>query len=263
MCRCTSLAKSIIMTFAILYSIQAIIFLIPAIIFAFSPLLIGSYYGASAIFHGIFLVLLIMMKYAFVYEETGQPLSKVNTANIITLSRISAIPVIIFLFFEFKKPWIQFIIFFFIAFIFITDFLDGVVARYCNQQTTIGRYLDSSSDYFLIIFTSIVFFLFNLIPTWLFILILVRLFLLGVGAVIFAIAAKKLAYKVSFLGKASIFSIMTLFLIKLFTKLFSFITEWAPLSVLIQIVEYCVGAILISSFIEKIILIIKEKKMLI
>ncbi|MBN1698471.1 MAG: CDP-alcohol phosphatidyltransferase family protein [Spirochaetales bacterium] len=256
MYRRTPLINNIVLTFIVLYCIQAILFIVPALIYSFPSFIIVAFFCASALFHGIFTVLLILMKHAFVNEATGEILTSVNMANLITLSRLSAIPTIVFLFFEFRQPGVQCIIFFFIAFVFITDFVDGVIARYCRQITTIGRYLDSSSDYFLIIFTSIIYFLFGLVPIWLFILIVVRLLILGAGAILYAIIAKKVAYSVTFLGKASIFSIMTLFVL----KLVPFIVSWAPFSIILSVIEYCVAAFLVASFIEKIVIIVREKK---
>lgn len=66
--------------------------------------------------------------------------------NILTLSRIAAIPVIVVLLLFFKGPvsdWTAFGIF---AAAAITDFFDGYIARAWQQQSTFGRFLDPIAD---------------------------------------------------------------------------------------------------------------------
>jgi cardiolipin synthase len=68
-----------------------------------------------------------------------------NIANILTMSRIAAIPLIAALLF-FNDPllrWIAFILFFIAC---VTDFFDGYIARRMAQVSALGRFLDPIAD---------------------------------------------------------------------------------------------------------------------
>jgi cardiolipin synthase len=68
-----------------------------------------------------------------------------NIANILTLSRIAAIPLIAALLF-FEQPvfrWAALVLF---AVACITDFLDGYIARRMDQVSALGRFLDPIAD---------------------------------------------------------------------------------------------------------------------
>jgi len=68
-----------------------------------------------------------------------------NIANILTMSRIAAIPLIAaLLFFDQPLPrWIAFALF---AIACITDFSDGYIARRMAQVSALGRFLDPIAD---------------------------------------------------------------------------------------------------------------------
>jgi len=68
-----------------------------------------------------------------------------NIANILTLSRIAAIPLIAALLFfdQSALRWIAFALF---AIACITDFFDGYIARRMAQVSALGRFLDPIAD---------------------------------------------------------------------------------------------------------------------
>ena len=250
----TRLTKNIIITQLILYLIQAFFFLLIQI-FTKIPLMTALYYyPVSLCFHTAILFGLFVLKRFFVLEPSGTPLTRINIANLITLLRISAIPSIFFLLMAIHMQSIKWILIVYISFIFITDFVDGILARKLNQITKIGKYLDSSGDYMILFFTSILYLYYSLIPPWLFILILVRLLSVAIAVVILSVMKNNVVYAISFLGKASIFALMVIFflnLIPLFgidNKIFNFI---------LTICEYITGGILILSFGERVFLIYK------
>jgi cardiolipin synthase len=72
-----------------------------------------------------------------------------NLANILTLSRIAAIPLVIVTFYldEPLGNWLGFGIY---AIACITDFLDGYIARAWGQQSLLGRFLDPVADKLLV-----------------------------------------------------------------------------------------------------------------
>jgi cardiolipin synthase len=68
-----------------------------------------------------------------------------NIANILTLSRIAAIPVIVGLLFLDQKFWHWVSVTLFIT-AGITDFLDGYLARRMSKVSALGRFLDPIAD---------------------------------------------------------------------------------------------------------------------
>ena len=68
-----------------------------------------------------------------------------NIANILTLSRIGAIPLIAALLF-FDQPALRWIAFALFAIACITDFFDGYIARRMAQVSALGRFLDPIAD---------------------------------------------------------------------------------------------------------------------
>jgi cardiolipin synthase len=68
-----------------------------------------------------------------------------NIANILTLSRIAAIPLIAALLF-FDQPLLRWIAFILFAVACITDFFDGYIARRMDQVSALGRFLDPIAD---------------------------------------------------------------------------------------------------------------------
>ncbi|MBN2534878.1 MAG: CDP-alcohol phosphatidyltransferase family protein [Spirochaetales bacterium] len=212
------------------------------------------YYPVSFLYHIAFIFALIGMKRYFVLENTGEVLSRINLANRITLLRISAIPSIFFLFFAINLILIRWILLIYISFIFLTDFIDGILARTLKQITKIGRYIDSSGDYLILFFTSILYIYYSLIPTWLFLLILARIFTIAVTVVIMSFIKNEVVYTISFLGKASVFSLMLLFSLKLLPL---FGVNNSIFTLILSICEYIIGGILIVSLGEKVILVVK------
>ena len=68
-----------------------------------------------------------------------------NIANVLTLSRIAAIPLIAALLF-FNEPLLRWIAFILFAVACITDFFDGYIARRMDQVSALGRFLDPIAD---------------------------------------------------------------------------------------------------------------------
>ena len=72
-----------------------------------------------------------------------------NIANILTMSRIAAIPLIAALLF-FDQPALRWIAFALFAIACITDFFDGYLARSRKQVSDLGRFLDPIADKLLV-----------------------------------------------------------------------------------------------------------------
>lgn len=72
-----------------------------------------------------------------------------NLPNILTLSRIVAIPVVIGLLFL-PFPWGSWLAFSAYVYAGVTDFFDGYLARAWKQQSNLGKFLDPIADKLLI-----------------------------------------------------------------------------------------------------------------
>lgn len=249
-----SLTRSIIITVFIFFLFQGLLFGIILLIEKIPLYIPALYYPVSFVYHTAFMFGLIGMKKYFVLESSGAELTRINCANKVTLLRISAIPSIFFLFLAIDLPLIRWILVVYISFIFLTDFLDGIIARKLKEITKIGRYIDSSGDYLILFFTSILYFYYSLIPPWLFILILVRISTIAITVVILSFIKKEVVYTISFLGKASIFSLMLLFSLKLLPL---FGIDNTIFNLVLSICEYTTGGILVISLGEKVVLILK------
>jgi phosphatidylglycerophosphate synthase len=132
--------------------------------------------------------------------------------------------------------------------VFVTDFLDGIIARRRGEITFVGRYLDSTSDYLMIIALSIAFFYYELIPTWFFALIIARLVLFALGMAILAVRSGQADPQATFMGKASIFAVMVLYVMEIAGLLgVPFIGNDA----VVRYTEYAVAAVIAASFVDK------------
>jgi len=123
-----------------------------------------------------------------------------NLPNFLTLLRILTIPVFLeFLSYHFY--WEALVVF---GIGGVTDFLDGFVARWMNQQTALGAYLDPVADKLLVITSFIMLGSIGGIPMWLAIVVVVRDILIVVGyAIIYFLIEERLQVKPTLVGKWS------------------------------------------------------------
>lgn len=128
-----------------------------------------------------------------------------NLPNYLTLIRIAAIP--FFLVLLFSRLYNYALLVFLIG--GITDALDGPVARFTNQRTRLGAYLDPLADKLLIISSLVVLTLIDAVPAWLTILVLSRdvIVTLGYGAIYFVVE-ERMEIQPSTLGKINTFLLL-------------------------------------------------------
>ena len=101
-----------------------------------------------------------------------------TTASKITLLRVALIPVyIVLMYLSQGQPgvwmWSALAVFIVAS---ITDFVDGHIARKCNQVSNFGKFLDPLADKLLVIAAMLIFCQWNKFPAWAAILILTREF---------------------------------------------------------------------------------------
>lgn len=123
-----------------------------------------------------------------------------NLPNTLTLIRILTIP--FFLEFLAYHQYREALIVFVIG--SLTDFFDGRIARWTNQQTHLGAYLDPIADKLLVITSYVMLGLISGIPLWLAVIVVVRDILLVVGYVaVYFLVDERLAVRPSLIGKWS------------------------------------------------------------
>lgn len=208
------------------------------------------YLAVSAVYHGLLTGLLVARSGDFTVEETGEALPRVNLATSLTFVRLSSIPTVMFLVIQAARYPLLPVVLPAIIIVFLTDLLDGLAARRRHQVTFVGKYLDSTSDYLMIIAVSVLFFYFRLIPTWFFALIMSRLVLFAAGMALLTLKQGKANPLATFLGKASVFATMVLYVLELAEH---FRVPGLGYPPAVRIVEYLTAAVIVASVVDKVI----------
>ena len=212
--------------------------------------------GVGLVFHLLFLLGLLLVRGEFNLEPSGELLRSLNLPLILSFLRLSAVPAGLYLLLAVRtQPQLRTMLLVFLGVIFLTDLLDGFLARLLHQTTRIGRILDASGDYLLIVVLSAVFAVNRWIPVWLLVLVLVRLAAQFIGIVTLYILQGYSALRLSFLGKASIFAVFCLYGLELLEFLRVPVLGHPTL---IEILEYLVGAILLASLAEKMVFLVRD-----
>jgi cardiolipin synthase len=201
-----------------------------------------------AVFHAGLAAFLLWRRADFRSEGAATPLERVNAPNVITLGRLSSIPTILFLVLLARDRAVLPVALPFISLVFASDFVDGILARRGGGITFVGRYLDSSSDYLLIIAISILYLLEGMIPAWFFWLLMARLVLFAAGMAWAAFRQGRVKPVATFLGKASIFSTMVLYAMEAAER---FGVPWVGDPRVVRIFEYIVAGIVVVSLADK------------
>lgn len=250
-----SLERSILVHGIVALCAQALLL---AVIFAAFRMRLSSFLLCLAITlvcHALLITFLLSRRGDFRLEGVNQPLGgadqpleRVNLSNSLTIARLSSIPTLLFLIIEASAYPLVPVLLPFACLVFATDFLDGVVARRRNQVTFVGRYLDSTSDYLMIIAVSIIFLYYRLIPVWFFVLILSRLILFALGMGLLTLREGRADPVATFLGKSSIFATMVLYVLELAER---FSVPVIGSSLVVFIMEWVVAAVIVASVVDK------------
>jgi phosphatidylglycerophosphate synthase len=247
------LSRSIAATVFVDLLLQFALFAAFALIAGFLDLFGAAFALVSTAFHALVLVMLLLFKEDFVKESTGERLERVNLANRITMLRLSTLPTLLFLIIAAKDHPIRLPLLILVILVFATDFVDGYISRKGGEITRIGRMLDSASDYSLLIVLTLVFRYFSLVPWWLFAVVIVRLALQVALEAAKILVKRRIVPKTTFLGKVTVATIMTLYAAEVLKPL-----AGLDVPLLFQVLEYCVGAIVAISMIDKVLSFVQE-----
>lgn len=121
----------------------------------------------------------------------------INIPNILTVARILMTPLFVILLM--KNLFGHALVLFTLA--AVSDGLDGFIARYFNQRTVMGAYLDPIADKFLLSAAFITLAILTVIPAWLTVIVISRDILIMAGIAIFTINNIKVKIKPSIVSK--------------------------------------------------------------
>lgn len=134
-----------------------------------------------------------------------------NIPNLLTLARILLTPFVIYAILEHQAVLALILM----AVAGVTDMLDGAIARYFNQRSTVGAYMDPLADKLLLISTIVTLFFIEQIPLYLFLAVIFRDLIIVLGAIAYEMITHKLEIKPSKASKVTTFLQITLVLIVL------------------------------------------------
>lgn len=204
---------------------------------------------------GVHLVLasfLVLVRDHFALVPSGEPLPKVNLANLLSMFRVSSTPSILFFLLLSKDHGTLGALLVLTAIAFLTDLFDGFLSRRTGHVTKVGSYLDSMSDYGILLTLCFAVSHFGLISPWFFGITLLRFFGQGLAMATLLIYHGSVETRSTGLGKASVFATMITFALSLF-ELLPGMAE--TMGAVITIIEFPVGALLLLSFAEKLLLL--------
>ena len=123
----------------------------------------------------------------------------VNLPNILTLCRILVSPLLVI--FLIRGMYGHALLAFGLA--GFSDWLDGLLARWLNQGTTLGAILDPIADKVLIISTFVSLAVLNLVPPWIAVVVISRDILIVIGMAVFSLSNIQVEVRPSLLSKGN------------------------------------------------------------
>jgi cardiolipin synthase len=169
----------------------------------------------NALYHGLLLLCSLIVGKEFRLERTGKTLKRINLPLYLSFARICSVPTLVFLFLYVEQINAAAFVVPLLGFLFMSDLLDGFLARLLQQTTRIGRILDPAGDYVLILAISWVFLIIDFIPIWLFFVVIIRLAVQAIGIITLYFLRGYSYLTLSFLGKASVFTVFAIYGIEL------------------------------------------------
>jgi cardiolipin synthase len=124
-----------------------------------------------------------------------------SVPNVLTLTRIIMTPVIVYMVLT-DQAWIAVAL---MVAAGITDMLDGAVARYFNQRTTVGAYLDPLADKVMLVSLFVTLFIVEQVPLFMFLAVIFRDAIILFGAIAYEIVTRRLSMQPSMVSKATTF----------------------------------------------------------
>ena len=159
--------------------------------------------------------------------------ASISLPNVLTLVRILLTPVFVILLLRdmFGMALLVF------AVAGISDGLDGLIARYLNQRTTLGAYLDPAADKLLLTAAFVALAVLGIIPAWLAVIVITRDVIIVLGLAILTLTEKKYEIKPSLVSKCT----TTIQLLTVFVSLYD--PTHRQLALLLQVLLWGTAAL--------------------
>ncbi len=140
----------------------------------------------------------------------------ISIPNILTVIRILLTPLFVILLLKDMEGY-ALLIFTLAA---ITDGLDGFIARYTNQKTALGAYLDPLADKLLLSSATICLAIMHIIPSWLAVLVITRDVIILIGVSVFFMTGVSVNIKPTLVSKFTTVSQLSTIFFSLFRPQF-------------------------------------------
>ena len=159
-------------------------------------------------------------------KDTGY-IQAFGLANILTILRMVLIPVFVIAS-VYQLHLIAFIVFVIAG---ITDFLDGYIARYTDQVTDVGKFLDPMADKVMLVSVYVILVLdgignTNMLPVWVTILVIFRDVFIAIASLVIFFTTEVKTLQPSIAGKLSTFIQITTASLYLFCNAFHLGAPW-------------------------------------
>jgi phosphatidylglycerophosphate synthase len=243
---------SILATVLVSTAVHAVLFLVIAETYGVAAHFVRLFFIVMVASHLALLTFLLVMRRDFYIIPDGTPLRRINLANVLSVSRISSTPTVLFLLILSRDYELLTFTVVFTSLVFLTDLLDGGVSRRQNQRTRIGAYLDSVSDYAILIVVSVAFDYYGLISRWFFVAVMFRLLFMFAGMAGLLLYHGRADARSTLWGKILVASTMVLYAASLL-ELFEATSRIAER--VTAVLEYAAGAVVVVSTVEKAILL--------
>jgi cardiolipin synthase len=125
--------------------------------------------------------------------------SSISIPNILTIIRILLTP--LFVIMLLRGLYAMALLVFAVA--GISDGLDGFIARYFNQRTPLGAWLDPIADKLLLVSAYVGLAIFGVIPAWIAVVVIARDVIITMGIVVLTLTEKKYEVRPSIVSKCT------------------------------------------------------------
>lgn len=183
--------------------------------------------------------------------------ARLTLPNTLTLVRLSSIPTLTLLLAVGPRPGTVPILVAVAAGVFLTDLFDGALARRRRQVTTIGGYLDSGSDYLVLLALAVLLAAKGILPSWLALLLCARLVLHALAMGVLVLRHGLEVARPTTWGKISVAAAMVLITLELLAHAAAAIIASAGgtgallLARGLQVAELATAALIVISLVDK------------
>ena len=179
--------------------------------------------------------------------------ARLTLPNALTLLRLSSIPTLTLMWGHGPRAGGAPALIAVTAAVFLTDLLDGALARRRGQVTTLGGYLDSGSDYLALLALAGLLAARGILPPWVAVLLIVRLVLNAIAMAVIKLRRRGYTPRPTTWGKISVAAAMALITAELLVYAAAAPHPPAPgVAGIVLVAELVTAAILAISLIDKV-----------